>query len=1033
MGLPSVGSKPESSAHKMSSSNGNGKPPQQLNISELRTRLAEGDPKRVWRGLEEIADTDQFKEFVEREFPRTAPPWAAAIDRRKFLQVAAASMALAGLAGCRRQPIEKIVPYVTNPEGMVPGIPLNYASTVTLGGYAHGVLVESHTGRPTFLAGNPEHPASLGATDPWVSATILDLYDPNRSQAVLFEGVIKTYDRFIEDARAELARQRGTGGQSLRILTETVTSPTLAAEIEKLLAEFPNAKWYQWEPVNADNASLAAIAAFGKPVDAVYRFDQADVIVALEGDFMGDGPGRIRYMHDFAEKRRVRKDTRAINRLYSAESSPTITGAMADTRLRTLPSKLDDIAAAVAAGLGIGVAPGNLDEGARKWVAAVVADLSSHRGRSIVYAGRNASPRTHLLAHAINESVGNVGATVQLVTPVAAKPTIHGAEIRQLHAELSSGAVEALLIIGANPVYSGPADLPFGELIKRLRFSARAGMYVDETSTFCRWHVPMAHELESWGDARAFDGTASLMQPLIEPLLGGKSPLEVISAIRGEARTAEASVQEYWQSSTGLSGDAFVSQWRKWLHDGVIANTSAGQESVSASIAALGELAAPAGGGIEVVFRHDPTVYDGRFSNNAWLQELPKPLYKTTWDNAIAMSPATAEKLGLSAPVEGRNGNGAVVDVVTVEVQGHSIAGPAIVLHGHADDCVTVTYGYGRKLGTVLDAGNSPGYNAFAIKPSSVGSFGANATITRTGDQYNIATVQFHHSMENRAVARPTTLDDFIAHPDYVHHMGVHHAGDISMYPDRDYPGNKWGMVVDTSVCTGCNACVTACQNENNIPPVGRQEVLRGREMHWLRIDRYYGGNSLDDPETYHLPVMCQHCELAPCEVVCPVAATTHDHEGLNVMTYNRCVGTRYCSNNCPYKVRRFNYFEYTERLVTPIHNLLMNPDVTVRSRGVMEKCSYCVQRINIARKTAKKENRPIRDGEVQTACQAACPAKAIYFGNLNDSQAEVTALAAEPHNYGLLEEINTRPRTTYLGKVSNPNPDLGGQAKADH
>lgn len=1007
-----------------------------LKIGDLRRLLAEGDPKRVWRSLDEIADTAAFREFVEREFPRTAPPWAAAMDRRKFLKIAAASMALAGLAGCRRQPIEKIVPYVKSPEGMVPGIADYYASTVTLGGYGHGVLVKSHTGRPVFLAGNPEHPASLGATDAWVSAAILDLYDPVRSQTVLFEGIIKTYEQFLTAAREELSLQRATGGSGLRILTETVTSPTLAAEIGQLLAEFPNAKWYQWEPVNNDNAVRASTAVFGKPVDTVYEFDKADVVVAFEGDFIGEGPARIHYTRKFSDKRRVRKGTKSIVRVYSAESTPTLTGAMADNKLRVSPSRVEAVARGLAAALGLSVQAPELNEKERAWVSALAADLQSHRGRSIVYPGRTSSAATHVLAHLINAFLANEYVTVRHIAPVAAKATVQLEDLRQLHAEMTSGDANAVIIIGSNPVYNAPADLPFAELLKNARFSARLGIRADETSLYCRWHVPMAHELESWGDARAFDGTVSFMQPLIEPLLRGKSPLEVLPAMLGRDVTAETVLKEHWQKASGLSGDAFSKEWRKWLHDGVMPGTASPVETVSPKMTAIGGFPVAGVGEMEISFRHDPTIYDGRFSENAWMQELPKPLYQTTWDNVIAMSPATAEKLGLDPQKEGRHGKGAIVDVVTVSYKGRDITGASYVLHGHADDCVTVTFGYGRKLAMLRDAGNTPGYNAFAIQSSDSIHFGSGAVLTRTGEKREIALVQSHHSMEDpagqkRPIVRPTTIEDFIEHPDYVHHVGVHHGEPMSLYPDREYHGNKWGMVVDTSVCTGCNACVTACQNENNTPPVGRDEVTRGRIMHWIRIDRYYGGNSLDDPDTYHMPVMCQHCEIAPCEVVCPVHATTHDSEGLNVMTYNRCVGTRYCSNNCPYKVRRFNFFEYSERNVTPIHKLLMNPDVTVRSRGVMEKCSFCVQRINEARKTAKKENRPIRDGEVQTACQAACPATAIYFGNLNDTNAEVTKLKNEPHNYALLEELNTRPRTSYLGKVTNPNPQLNSKTGA--
>lgn len=1003
-----------------------------------------------WRSLEELTGSEEFLARLQQEFPHAAERWDSPSNRREFLKLMGASLALAGFNGCTGQPVETIVPYAEMPEQLVPGKPMLYATATTLGGFAVGVLAESHMGRPTKIEGNPQHPASLGATDAFAQASVLGLYDPDRSQVVLQAGQLGTWQAFLGALNAEMAGLEATAGAGLRILTETVTSPTLGHQLQALLEKFPQARWHQYEPVNRANVQAGAVMAFGESVETVYDFSRADVILSLDADFLTVGPGRLRYAREFGERRQVGAGGTSggvaqMSRLYVLESTPTLTGAAADHVLRLMPEQIDAAARFVGARLGVDVDPPSDDELngiPSDWLDALVDDLNSDRlgeegnGAAFVVAGLSQPPRVHAWAHAINDALGSVGKTVTYTEPVEARPVDQFADLQSLVAEMRAGAVQALVMLGGNPVFNAPVDLNFADALNHVPFRVHLSRYEDETSVRCQWHIPETHDLESWGDARAYDGTATIIQPLIAPLYGSKSAHEVLAVMLGEPGvSAHDIVKRYWSQRRGEAD--FDRYWRRALHDGFVRGTRAAARQVSlretfgeagaaesaavksessATVDSKGEFSTDAGetDRFHLIFRPDPTIWDGRFANNGWLQELPKPLTKLTWDNAALISPATAERLNLSGG-----------DVVILRGPEHEVRLPVWIVPGHADRSVTVHFGYGRtRVGRV---GTGTGANVFALRRSDAFWWESGIEMIKTGRREELAATQNHHLMGGRDLVRAGTLQEFLADPSQPEFAaGEEHGHEgVSLYPEIPYEGYKWGMSVNLSACIGCNACVVACQAENNIPIVGKSGVARQREMHWLRIDHYYEG-SASNPRTYHQPVPCMHCEHAPCEPVCPVAATTHSPEGVNEMTYNRCVGTRYCSNNCPYKVRRFNFFDYqaTTREL-PVLQLLQNPDVTVRSRGVMEKCTYCVQRINAARIEAEVEQRQIRDGEVVTACQSACPTQAIVFGDLNDSSSRVKQLKESPLDYSLLAELNTRPRTTYLAALYNPNPQI--------
>jgi MoCo/4Fe-4S cofactor protein with predicted Tat translocation signal len=1073
-----------------------------INFALMRDRILADqngkpkDGKLYWRSLEEMADTAEFREFVAREFPQAAEEWDDPVERRTFLKLMGASLALAGLSGCVYQPPEKIVPYVTQPEEIVPGKALYFATAMQMGGVATGLLAKSNEGRPTKLEGNPDHPGSLGATDVFAQASLLDLYDPDRSQTLTFREEIRPWSGFLDDIKRALDAARARQGAGLRFLTETVTSPTLAAQLKDIFKEMPQARLHQYEPAARDGARAGAMLAFGQSVNTIYRFDQADRVFAIDSDFLSCGPGSLIYARDFIARRRVEGERRDMNRLYVVETTLTNTGAKADHRLPLRPSEMEGFVRAVALALGVRMGAGDQTIGAGAygwWAAAMVRDLQQSRGRSIIIPGDEQSPLIHALAHAMNDALGNVGKTVVYTDPLEAFPEDQMQSLRTLVSDMNSGQVETLIILGGNPVYNAPVDLNFGESLKKVALRVHLSAHRDETSELCHWHIPEAHYLESWGDTRAHDGTATIIQPLIAPLYGGRTAHELLAVFSTQTnRTSYDILRAYWQGqmksgggqtaattagqTTGASGQAstaavaagsggttaaaasnqnsntsgagsstsaaqnastdFEKLWRKAVHDGVIPNTALPAKTVSlktdwaSQIPATPAPASPNSDELEIVFRTDPTIYDGRFANNGWLQELPKPLTKITWDNALILSPTTANRFALKNNI-GVKGGDVLVSTVNLSYQGRTLAGiPVWVQPGQPDNVATVHLGYGRRLAGRV--GNGKGFNAYSIRTSDAPWANRGVRLTNTGDYYALATTQLHFSMENRDVVRSSTLKDYLkesTETEQARDPEDKPGQDESMYPPYDYSKDAaWGMAIDTTSCVGCNACVIACQSENNIPVVGAEQVKRSREMQWLRIDTYFKGTPDNLEGTEFMPVPCMHCENAPCEPVCPVHATVHDAEGLNVMVYNRCVGTRYCSNNCPYKVRHFNFLLYQD-FNTPTYQLMRNPEVSIRSRGVMEKCTYCVQRIQSAKIESEKEGRAIADGEVVTACQAVCPTEAIVFGNANDPQSRVAQLKREKRNYGLLADLNTQPRTTYLSSLRNPNEEITGKA----
>jgi MoCo/4Fe-4S cofactor protein with predicted Tat translocation signal len=1009
-------------------------PNNSIDLAAARARLAKDGKSRMWQSLEELSDTQEFRNFKENEFPANEGYTRERFDevgRRDILKLAAASAALTGLGACTRLPTEHIVPYVKPPEEILPGRPLFYATSVIHRGVATGVLVESHEGRPTKMEGNPEHPGSLGAADVRTIASILNMYDPDRSQSVLHDGRITDWEAFAA-AMADFNLQVGGKGADLRILTKTITSPTLASQIKKLLAMYPAAKWHQYEPLTGDPVREGAKLAFGKYVNTLYRFDKADVVLSLDADFLNNGHGHVRYTKDFSSRRDLAAGPSSnINRLYVVESMPSSTGASADHRLPLRSSDVEAFARAVAAGVGVSVAAGGAGKFPADWAGAVARDLAAHRGSSIVVAGGHQPPIVHALAHAMNAALGNVGKTVEYTDPLEANPVNHIDSIKDLSADLQAGHVGVLLILDANPAYDAPADLDFSTVIFKARLRIHSGLYADETAELCQWHIPATHSLEAWSDARAYDGTVGIVQPLIAPLYNAAhSAHEIFALLTGDSGTSPHDmVRAYWQSQRPEKDRAFEALWEKSLHDGLIAGSALPTITPTLNSAFLSQApAASPTDSLEIVFLPDPSVGEGDFANNGWLQELPKPITHLTWDNAAMISPSASQSLKLNKG-----------DYVTLTLGDKHVDAGVYIVPGHADNSVTLHMGYGRRRAGRY--GDGAGFNAYLIRSSNALGIASGLQITKTDQSYSFATTQQQYTIDldghpveqeslvedkpeyGRELVRIATLEEFKADPRFAKRKEEEETKDLTMYSGWKYDGYAWGMAIDLNKCVGCNACVIACQSENNIAVVGKEQVERGRAMHWIRIDTYFNGD-LDNPEMYYEPMPCQQCENAPCEYVCPVGATSHSSEGLNDMTYNRCVGTRYCSNNCPYKVRRFNFFLFSD-YTTPSLFGVRNPNVTVRSRGVMEKCTYCVQRINAAKIRSEEEARSVRDGEIVTACQQACPADAIVFGNINDPNSRVSKLKAQTRDYQLLADLNTRPRTSYLARVRNPNPEI--------
>ena len=998
-------------------------PGKKLDRAAVERQLKETKGPEYWRSLEELAGSPEFQDMLHREFPKGASEWLDSVSRRGFLQLMGASLAMAGMTGCTKLPLQEIVPYVRQPEQVIPGVPMYYATAFTLSGYANPLLVESHLGRPTKIEGNRLHPASLGGTDIFAQASILGMYDPDRSQAITHLGDVASWAAFVKEIRGPLAVQKALGGAGLRILTQTISSPTLKDQMQAFRAMYPQAKWHVYEPVNRDNALEGAKLAFGEVVETRYDLSKADVIVSLDADFLYAGfSGSTRYIRDFAARRNPDAN---MNRLYVIESTPSSTGARADHRLPLRAVDIEGFARSLSALEAIADrAVGSGDSA--KFVVALAKDLQKNKGASVIIPGDHQPPAVHALAHAMNVALGNVGKTVIYTDPVDANPVNQTESLRDLVSDMRAGNVDLLVIMGGNPAYDAPADLGFADCLKNSKVALRIyhGLYQNETAELCHWTVNEAHYLEAWSDGRAYDGTLSLVQPLIAPLYAGKSAHEMLAALVGVPDASGYDiVRAYWQKQH--AGSEFEEWWRKTLNDGFIEGSAYTPKAVSLKLQSLPAAAAPAAAAdansLEVNLRRDPSVYDGQFSNNGWLQELPKPMSKLTWDNAVLMGPRMADREGIKT-----------MDVVTLELGGRKITGPLWIQAGHPDHSVTVHLGYGRrKAGR---AGTGVGFDAYALRTTNALWFATGGKVTKTGSHYQLASTQGYQTMDTgdgatRPLVREATLEEYRKEPKFA--KADEPPAALTLYPGFDYKKSPdaWGMTIDLNACVGCNNCIVACQSENNIAVVGKEQVVKGRHMHWIRVDAYYQGDR-DAPKAHFQPVPCMQCENAPCELVCPVGATVHSSEGLNDQVYNRCIGTRYCSNNCPYKVRRFNFLLF-EDWETPQYKLMRNPDVSVRSRGVMEKCTYCVQRITQhridAETAAVRENREfkIEDGSLQTACQQSCPADAIVFGNINDPNSRVAKLKALDRNYGLLADLNTRPRTTYLAEIRNPNPEL--------
>jgi molybdopterin-containing oxidoreductase family iron-sulfur binding subunit len=1049
--------------------------------------------RQYWRGLDQLAETPEFKQWLEREFPEGATELGDPVSRRHFVKIMSASFMLAGLGlgatGCRR-PEEKLMPFGRAAEDFTHGTSRDYATAMPTRGGAIPLVAKSYEGRPIKIEGNPLFPGGNGGTDRFAQASILNLYDPDRATRFARadgSGRLQTADaQTALDALGELAKQFAANqGEGLALLGERTHSSSRERLHREVSKKLPKAKWYLYDAVDADVHQRAAAQAFGAGVKPVFRYDEAKTILSLDCDFIGGEEDAHNNIRRFSKGRRIEKAQDAMSRLYVVESLFTLTGVSADHRLRLASGAVIQIAAAVAAELGVNVGSVARPEGVDpKWISECARDLKASGGGALVVAGYRQPLAVHLIAHAINAALGGVGRTVELVGAAASAV----GTLAELAGDLNAGRVGTLVIVGANPVYNAPADLNWAAAQRKAKTVVRLGYDEDETGSLVDWHFPLAHYLESWGDARASDGTLLAIQPLIAPLFGGLSDLEFLARLGGLAETSPHKIVR--ETFAAVTGDKSEAAWNRFLHDGFAPGTAAKKVRApfnAPALPAISVLPSPGKDSLEVVLYRDMKLDDGRYANNGWLQELPDPITKIVWDNAILVSRKTARALGVANN-----------DVVEVKLGGRAVKGVIWTQPGMADFSLGIALGYGRtKVGRV---GVGTGFDAYPLFSTGTNYIASGATVTRTGGTYPISCTQTHWSMEGRAIVREANLEQFKAHPDFARRLNAPESPDESpMYPNpldeaKKTALHQWGMSIDLSGCVGCGTCVVACQSENNIPIVGKDLVARGREMQWMRIDRYFSADPkkrvfggtfkkdeeqqfdewIDDVQAVNQPMLCQHCEAAPCESVCPVNATAHDHEGLNVMAYNRCVGTRYCSNNCPYKVRRFNYLDYNKRSLkelkgpfyptTLLHatggewdlarwwkdqdagmrqedewdliRMLKNPDVTVRMRGVMEKCTFCLQRIEFAKiaqkvKAGESGDVVVPDGTIQTACQQACPAEAIVFGNVADPESRVSRLKAQSRDYSVLDFLKTNPRTTYLARVRNPNPRMPDHQEA--
>jgi MoCo/4Fe-4S cofactor protein with predicted Tat translocation signal len=983
-----------------------------------------------WRSLEELADAAGARTGAGSEFAPGAQEPPEEMDRRTLVQLLGATLSLAGLAACRR-PVEHIVPFVTPPEEVLPGIAKRYATTMPAGLGGNGLLVTSREGRPTKIEGNELHPATRGRASARMQAALLALYDPDRSRQVLQRtgadatAESRTWSDFVAAWQPLAEEHLARGGEGLAVLAPPSSSPTLFRLAAAARERFPRMRWATWEPVS-DERALAGVARLaGRPLRPVYDLETARVILSLDADLLlGEGEA-VAHARGFAAGRRPAGGRGEPSRLWVVESALSTTGAMADERLALASSRVGACALALAvalerAGIAVGLPPGLTAEApagvSPRWLAALARDLVAQRGASVVVAGRDQPPAVHALALAINAALGNLGTTLTLRAPVdLLLPSI--VELAELTAAMHAGDVSTLLLLGGNPVYDAPADLAFAAALARVATVVHLGPGTDETAARAHWHLPEAHFLEAWGDCRAADGTASVVQPLIAPLFGGRSALELLGLVASGAEVSgHDEVRTTWSALLPEAEPGAASLFDRVLHDGLLPGSATPPVVPELSpfpaelVAGLASGAAASSDALELVLRPSPAVFDGRYANVGWLQELPDPLTKLTWGNAALLAPGTAARLGL------RNEEGALLRLAA-DTESAAVELPVWIVPGQAEGTVVVDLGYGRRAAGRI--GTGVGVDVYPLRRSASPGFVVGATLERSGRRHRLAATQEHGRLEGRTILREATLAEWRREPGFAGQGGARPPE-----PSSAADGPQWALAIDLDACTGCNACVVACQSENNVPVVGAEQVRRGREMHWLRIDRYFSGPP-EAPEVSFQPVPCMHCEEAPCEPACPVGATVHTEDGLNAMVYNRCVGARSCAGHCPYKVRRFNFFDYG-RGTPKILELAANPEVTVRTRGVMEKCTYCVQRIQAARIDAKLAARPLAEGDVRTACQQTCPTEAIVFGDLSDPESLVSRRRRDERAYLLLGELGLRPRTSYLARLRNPHPELG-------
>ncbi|MBA3549620.1 MAG: 4Fe-4S dicluster domain-containing protein [Nannocystis sp.] len=1034
--------------------------------------------KTYWRSLE---DHDGTRPAIVDEFPGQADIEAAPaslipatkLARRKFAGILGASTALAGLTstGCVRKPVENILPFAKRPEDLIPGQPIYYATAYQVGASVLGLLVESQDGRPTKVEGNPRHPNSSGATDMWAQGSVLNLYDPDRCRVPHRLGAdgkhtVADWETVTAELGATLKDLRAAQGAGVALVIPTILSPTYRDVLKTFKEKFAKARIILCDPAGASNGIAGAEMVGGPGTRASYHLTGAKVIAAFDSDFIGSEQDHVRLQREYADGRAVvsPEDAANMSRLYAIEPHFTITGAQADHRLRVRGAEVGGLLMALANELfgnqGLRLPPGGegllgalpkaeLSPEHSKFIAAMARDLNAAKtGRraSAVLVGERQPPWAHALAIVINYGLGNGGNTVRLRQD---DQEVDTDDLGVLAAGLADGSITQVICLETNPAYEAPGELGLAAALKD-KVLAHLGHHVDETGKLAAWCLPASHYLESWGDLEAIDSTISIVQPLIAPLHQSRSALEVLAWIATDAELDGYSlVQGYWRAALGAMFSDRM--WRRWLHDGVVqgvprAGGNPTPRDMAGLIAALAKADVARGDNFELNFHLDPKLADGRFANNGWLQEAPHPMTKLTWDNAAYISIETARKLQVEN-----------CDLLNITVGGRSLVAPVWIAPGQADDTVSLNLGYGRReIGGVA---NGAGVDAYGLQAAENPWFVAGAQVAKFGGRRMVYSTQDQGSLDPgvdpaspkddsqgtnpgrgypvRPIVRETTVEGFKADPDFsqkgdlIAKANLHSLWDLNTHPDLGPPAlvglQQWGMVIDLNKCTGCTACTVACVAENNIPVVGRSQVANGRELHWIRLDRYYTGPK-EAPEAVVQPMLCQHCETAPCENVCPVNATAHSPEGLNDMAYNRCIGTRYCANNCPYKVRRFNFFNYNKEPVNDheLVRMVKNPDVTVRFRGVIEKCSYCVQRIQEAKIQAHTAGEStVKDGVIVTACAQVCPSRAIEFGDVADPTTRVSQNRASKRNYGVLSDLNTRPRTTYLARVRNPNPEL--------